>query len=133
MIEAALKHTIDAAVGLSALVGTKRFWGDRQQGNEVPALVYRCMPSRDVTASGSLRETVVELIGLANTAPDSDAIAEAAATALFDATLNSNVGSTSHRYVGFTRTTKETLEPVPGEGEARQDAQTTVSLTLLYR
>lgn len=133
MIEAALGHVLGTAAGVVALVADRVFWGDRLQGNESPVLVYRAGESTNETASGGMRSCQVEIIGIAETAAEALAIAEAGADALDDEPEETLISTTGIKFAAVSGRAIEVQEPEAGDGEARTEAAAVVSVTLYYR
>jgi hypothetical protein len=131
-IEAAIAHVLGASASVAALVGTRVYWGDRLQGEDVPALVYRCGESAPYTTRTMLA-TEVELVGIADAAADAIAVAMAAYGVLAAQAVETNIGTTGKKFVAVSAALPTLLEPETGEAEARAECLALVVFTLYYR
>jgi hypothetical protein len=136
-IEDAIAEVLADSTDLSALVSGRIAWGDRPQGDAVPALIFRCGESADYTArggsNGGIRSTEVELVGIAELAADAFAVVNEAYNALDDQTREVNIGTTGRKFVAVGDSRPSLLEPETGEAEGRSEVLAVLSCTLFYR
>ena len=132
-IEDAIAAVLGASTDLAALVDDRISWGDRPQGDAVPAVIFRCGESADFTANGGIRSTEVELVGIAELAADAFAVVNEAYNALDDQTLEVNIASTGRKFVSVGDARPSLLEPETGEAEGRAEVVSVLAFTLYYR